>query len=133
MAQRAEPFEPKAEYTKIEFDENIRHRMDNIDTKLTYRALNYREPDIEPQSMYCAVQYEGKTWHLFNAARMPLGRIARLAADFLRGKHKPNYVARTAGEHGDFCVVVNAANQYMTGRKAQQKVYRKYTGYVGNL
>lgn len=106
--QRADKFVPKEEYSTIKFDENIRHRMDSIDTKLTYRAMNYKEPDIEPQSMYCAVQYEGKTWHLFNAGRMPLGRIARLAADFLRGKHKPNYVARNAGEHGDFVVVVNA-------------------------
>ena len=64
---------------------------------------------------------------------MPLGRIARMCADFLRGKHKPNYVARKMGEHSDYCVIVNAADQYMTGRKAQQKVYRKYTGYVGNL
>ena len=64
---------------------------------------------------------------------MPLGRIARLAADFLRGKNKPNYVARTPGIHGDFVVVVNAANQWMTGRKAHSKVYRKYTGYVGNM
>ena len=80
-----------------------------------------------------AVQYEGKTWHLFNAARMPLGRIARMAATFLRGKHKPTYVNNRTGDDGDFIVIVNAANQYMTGRKKQQKVYRKYTGYVGNM
>ena len=43
-----EPFEPKAEFTQIKFDENIRHRMDNIDTKLTYRALVYKEPDYDP-------------------------------------------------------------------------------------
>ena len=70
---------------------------------------------------------------MFNAARMPLGRIARMAATFLRGKHKPTYVNNRGGEDGDYVVVVNAANQYMTGRKKSQKVYRKYTGYVGNL
>jgi len=80
-----------------------------------------------------AVQYEGKTWHLFNAKRMPLGRLAKMAADFLRGKNKPNYVSTKPGEHGDYCVVVNAADQFMTGRKRSQKVYYKYTGYVGNL
>ena len=105
----SERFVPKEEYSRIKFDPNIRHRMDNIDTTLTYRALAYKEPDYEPQSMYCAVQFEGKTWHLFNAKRMPLGRIAQLAAGFLRGKHKPNYVARKTGEHGDYIVVVNAA------------------------
>mmetsp|Transcript_16999 Transcript_16999/g.22893 ORF Transcript_16999/g.22893 Transcript_16999/m.22893 type:complete len:120 (-) Transcript_16999:378-737(-) len=64
---------------------------------------------------------------------MPLGRIARMAADFLRGKHKPNYVAKNAGEHGDYCVVVNASEQFMTGRKKNSKIYRNYTGYVGNM
>jgi large subunit ribosomal protein L13 len=83
--------------------------------------------------MYCAVQYEGKTWHLFNAKRMPLGRIARLASEYLRGKHKPTYVARKGGVDGDFVVIVNSEEQYMTGRKASQKIYRNYTGYVGHL
>ena len=104
-----------------------------MDNKFIYRSLVGKEPDVEPQSQYCAVQYEGKTWHLFNAARMPLGRIARMCADFLRGKNKPNYDPNRPGLHGDYCVVVNAADQFMTGRKKSQKVYRKYTGYVGNL
>ena len=64
---------------------------------------------------------------------MPLGRIATLASGFLRGKNKPNYVVKDAGEHGDFVVVVGAANQFMTGRKRHQKIYRRYTGYVGGL
>ena len=64
---------------------------------------------------------------------MPLGRIARECAVFLRGKHRPDYVHRNSGEHGDTVVIVNAANQYLTGRKGQQKVYRKHTGYVGHL
>ena len=133
MAIKAEPFQPKKEYSRIEFDPNIRHRMDNMDNTMIYRALEYKEPHALPESMYCAVQYEGKTWHLFNAGRMPLGRIAQMAADFLRGKNKPNYVHNKMGEHGDYCVVVNATKQHMTGRKAQQKIYRKYTGYVGNM
>ena len=83
--------------------------------------------------MYVAVQHEGKTWHLFNGARMPLGRIAKLAADYLRGKHKPTYVANKSGADGDYCVIVNAANQHVTGRKRDQKLYRNYTGYVGNM
>jgi len=90
--------------------------MDDVNNKFIYRSLKYKEPDVDPQSMYCAVQYEGKTWHLFNAGRMPLGRISRLAADYLRGKNKPTYVANKAGEDGDFCVIVNAANQHVTGR-----------------
>jgi len=85
---------------------------------LFYRALGSKEPKDPPQSMYCAVQHEGKTWHLFNAARMPLGRLATLAATYLRGKHKPTYDHMKPGWDGDFVVVVNAKNQWMTGRKA---------------
>ena len=107
--------------------------MDEIDNKLLYRGLRWKEPGVEPRSMYCAVEHEGKIWHLFNAARMPLGRIAALSAGFLRGKNKPNHCARKDGEHGDFVVVVNAKQQYVTGRKMEQKKYYKYTGYVGNL
>jgi ribosomal protein L13 len=92
--------------------------MENLDNTMIYRALDFKEPHASPESMYCAVQFEGKTWHLFNAGRMPLGRIATMAANFLRGKHKPNYVHNRMGEHGDYCVIVNAAKQYMTGRKA---------------
>lgn len=112
------PFVPKPEYSRIDFDPNIRHRMDSMDNTIIYRSLKFKEPYVDPQSTYCAVQFEGKTWHLFNAARMPLGRIAQLAAVYLRGKHKPTYVANKAGQDGDFCVIVNAQNQYMTGRKA---------------
>ena len=128
-----EEFVPKQEFSRIQFDQNVRHRMDDMDNKLIYRALRYKEPDLEPRSMYCAVEHEGKIWHLFNAERMPLGRIAALAAGFLRGKNKPNHCARRDGEHGDFVVIVNAANQHVTGRKLDLKKYYKYTGYVGNL
>ena len=110
MVGLAEDFVPKPEFTRFDFDPNIRHRMDDFDNKMIYRSLKYKEPDLDPQSMYVAVQYEGKTWHLFNAARMPLGRIATLSAGFLRGKNKPTYIANRSGDDGDYVVVVNAAN-----------------------
>lgn len=128
-----QPFIPKPEFAKLEFDPNVRHRTEGIDNKFLYRALRYKEPGVEPRSMYCAVEYEGKIWHLFNAARMPLGRIATLSAGFLRGKNKPNHCARKDGEHGDYVVVINAQSQYVTGRKLDQKKYFKHTGYVGSL
>ena len=52
---------------------------------------------------------------------------------YIRGKHKPIYDPKYSGEHGDFCVVVNAAKQFVTGPKKEQKIYRKHTGYTGNL
>ena len=49
------PFEPKPEFSRIEFDPNIRQRMDEFDNTLLYRAFQWREPDVEPQSTYVAV------------------------------------------------------------------------------
>jgi len=51
----AEQFEPKQEYSRIEFDPNIRHRIDEFPNSLIYRSLVGRVPEKEPQSMYCAV------------------------------------------------------------------------------
>jgi large subunit ribosomal protein L13 len=51
---------------------------------------------------------------------------------FIRGKHKPGY-AYNRFDMGDKCVVVNASKVKVTGNKMDQKIYRHYTGYVGNL
>lgn len=124
---------PKKEFTQLPFDPNVRHKIDDIENHLVWRGLVGFEPDYEPQSQYCAITRNGKTWHLFNAARFPLGRMARMIAVYIRGKHKPVYDPKYSGEHGDYCVVVNAAKQYVTGNKNNWKMYRKYTGYVGNM
>jgi len=97
-----------------------------------YSGINNRVRDKEPQSCYVAVQNKGQTWHLFNAARMPLGRMAEHIALFIRGKHKPTYTKQRA-DLGDVCVVVNAANTHMTGRKKFYQMYRHHTGYPSGL
>jgi large subunit ribosomal protein L13 len=63
---------------------------------------------------------------------MPLGRIAKLCAVYMRGKHKPHY-DQTKPDLGDTCVIVNAANLLVTGKKMDQKLYRHHTGYAGGL
>ena len=55
MAEMAEEFQPKPEYTRIEFNENVRHRMDEIDNTMTYRAMRQVEPEKDIESVYCAV------------------------------------------------------------------------------
>lgn len=130
-------FEPKKEFSRegLEFDPNIRLRMDKIPNELLYRGLVGKTPDKEPQSCYVAVNHKGRTWHLFNAARFPLGRMATLIATYIRGKHKPTYSAVNAdvADHGDVCVVVNAAKQWVPGKKLDYKLYRRHTGYPGGL
>jgi hypothetical protein len=72
-----EPFIPKEEYSRIPFDPNVRPKLMEMDPKIAYEANLGYQPVKAPQSCYIAVNHKGKTWHLFNAARYPLGRMAR--------------------------------------------------------
>lgn len=99
---------------------------------LTYRYLYGMAPQKNVQSAYVAINRRGETWHLFNAERMPLGRMATMIANLMRGKHKPQYV-QNRFDLGDKVVVVNASKVKVTGKKRYQKIYRHYTGYVGGL
>lgn len=60
-----------------------------------------------------------------------LGRAATEIANLLQGKGKIEFVRNL--DNGDYVVVVNAAKIVITGDKANQKMYRKHTGYIGNL
>jgi len=70
-------------------------------------------------------------WHVIDANDQVLGRLASRAAVLLMGKNKPDYTPFLAT--GDHVVVVNAAKVKLTGRKEQDKVYRRYSGYPGGL
>ena len=70
-------------------------------------------------------------WHVIDAQDQVLGRVATLAAKLLQGKHKPTYTPFI--DTGDHVVVVNAANVKLTGRKEDQKIYRRQSGYEGGL
>ncbi len=72
-----------------------------------------------------------RRWHLIDAEGKTLGRLASEIARLLRGKNKPQYTPHV--DVGDFVVVVNAEKIAVTGKKAEQKVYRRYTGYPGGL
>ena len=72
-----------------------------------------------------------KDWHIVDAAGRPLGRVASEVAVLLRGKHKPDYEPHLDG--GDFVIIVNAGKVRLSGRKAEQKVYYRHSGYPGNL
>ncbi len=72
-------------------------------------------PVIDPQD---------QTWVVVDAANIPLGRLATVVATHIRGKHRPDYTPNII--MGDFVVV-------LTGKKMDQKVYTRYTGYQGGL
>ena len=70
-------------------------------------------------------------WHVLDATDRPLGRLASEAARLLLGKHKPTYEPHLV--MGDHVVVLNADRVALTGRKAEQKVYYRHTGYPGGI
>jgi large subunit ribosomal protein L13 len=72
-----------------------------------------------------------RRWHVIDAEGRVLGRIATEAARLLQGKHKASYT--TFIDTGDHVVVVNADKVKLTGRKEDQKMYRRHSGYEGGL
>ena len=74
---------------------------------------------------------ESSRWHILDAEGQVLGRLATVVARLLQGKHKAIYTPFL--DTGDHVVVVNAAKVKLTGRKEDQKVYRRHSGYEGGL
>ncbi|PJA40912.1 MAG: 50S ribosomal protein L13, partial [Lysobacterales bacterium CG_4_9_14_3_um_filter_62_6] len=72
-----------------------------------------------------------RDWFLVDATDKTLGRLASELALRLRGKHKPVFTPHC--DTGDYLVVVNAEKIAVTGNKLQDKMYHRFTGYIGNL
>ena len=72
-----------------------------------------------------------RKWYVIDAAGQPLGKTAALAADLLRGKRKTTYTPHV--DCGDFVIVINAEQAVLTGKKLEQKYYRRHSGWIGGL
>jgi large subunit ribosomal protein L13 len=72
-----------------------------------------------------------RRWYVVDAEGKTLGRLATRIADTLRGKDKPEYTPHV--DTGDFVVVVNAEKVAVTGKKLDEKMYRRHSGYPGGL
>ena len=70
-------------------------------------------------------------WFLVDAADQTLGRLSSKLAKILQGKHRPYYTPHW--DMGDHVVVINAERVRLTGRKEEQKVYYRHSGYPGGL
>jgi len=70
-------------------------------------------------------------WYVVDASGKVLGRLASEIARRLRGKHKPEFTPHV--DTGDYIVVVNADKLRVTGRKAQNKIYHRHSGYPGGI
>ena len=72
-----------------------------------------------------------KKWLLIDADGLVVGRLASIVANILRGKHKPIYTPHV--DCGDNVIIINADKVRFTGKKLQQKVYYRHTGYPGGI
>ena len=70
-------------------------------------------------------------WFVVDAAGIPLGRLSTVVARLLTGKHKPTYATHI--DTGDFVIVLNAEKAVLTGKKEEQKIYHRHTGFPGGL
>ena len=70
-------------------------------------------------------------WYVVDAAEQRLGRLATEIAMILRGKKKATYTPHM--DTGDFVVVINAEKVIVTGRKSEQKLYRRHSGRPGGM
>ena len=72
-----------------------------------------------------------RDWYVVDADGQVLGRLAAQVARILRGKHKPIYAPHV--DTGDHVIIINAAKVRLTGRKLEQKVAYRHSGYPGGL
>ena len=70
-------------------------------------------------------------WYLIDAKDVVLGRLAVKAANIIRGRNKASYTPHV--DTGDYVIIINAEKVVLTGKKLDQKLYRKHTGYPGGL
>ena len=72
-----------------------------------------------------------RRWFVIDAAGESLGRTAVKAANILRGKHRPEFTPHV--DCGEFVIIINANKAVLTGKKLEQKYYRRHTCYIGGL
>lgn len=83
------------------------------------KTLSLRKEDVE------------RKWYIINAEGKTLGRLATKIVTILSGKDKPFYTPHI--DNGDFVVVVNAKEVFLSGQKKEKKIYYRYSGYIGGL
>ena len=72
-----------------------------------------------------------RKWYVLDAAGKPMGKTAAAAADLLRGKLKTAYTPHV--DCGDYVIIINAKDAVLTGKKLEQKYYRRHSGWIGGL
>ena len=95
------------------------------------RLVRASVEDIYPEDVEREERRGLRDWYVVDAEGKTLGRLATRIADTLRGEDKPQYTPHT--DTGDFVVVVNAEKVAVTGKKLDEKMYYRHSGYPGGL
>ena len=72
-----------------------------------------------------------RQWYVIYDDGKPRGKVAAAAATILRGKHRPEFTPHV--DCGEFVIIINAEKAVLTGKKLEQKYYRRHSGYIGGL
>lgn len=72
-----------------------------------------------------------RAWYIIDASAAPLGRIATQVADLLTGKTKPQFTPHI--DCGDYVIVINSDELKVTGKKTDDKIYYRHTGFPGGI
>ncbi|MDL2362892.1 MAG: 50S ribosomal protein L13 [Patescibacteria group bacterium] len=72
-----------------------------------------------------------RQWYVVDAGEAPLGRVATQVSKLLTGKNKPMFTKHI--DVGDFVIIINAQNTFVTGDKGQKKIYHKHSGHPSGL
>ncbi|CAI2374116.1 unnamed protein product [Moneuplotes crassus] len=127
-------YNPSEELYKPPNSDTTRMIMPKVDPVKFLRlyGITY-ENFIKAQSAYFCVKRQDRIWHVFDASRIPLGRMAGRIAKYITGKYKPTYDPKRVLLNNDRVLVVNGSNIRLTGKQRYQKVFRHHTGYAGAL
>jgi len=89
------------------------------------------EPVMKAMTVSAKPETVQQDWYIVDASGKTLGRLSSELARRLRGKHKPVFTPHV--DTGDYIVVINAEKVAVTGKKLQDKMYYRFTGYIGNM
>ena len=90
-----------------------------------------KEDEMSTKSFIAKPAEVERKWYVVDADGKNLGRMAAQIASVLRGKNKPTYTPHV--DCGDYVIVINAEKVAVTGKKRQEKIYKRHSGYPGGL
>src|SRR5438270_5391077 len=115
---------------RVDSSERSRHMPPLTSGRLRPEQITDAIPMMKTTASLKPAEVE-KKWIVIDARDAVVGRLASFIAMRLRGKHRPDYTPHV--DCGDYVVIVNAEKVKFTGRKLEQKIYYRHTGFAGGV